>query len=333
MNHMAHAWCIIREAHMTAIEHDSVPPLRVGVVGSGTMGSMIALSMARAGHHVSIYSNDPTSLSRAQEAIHSALEAVEDRSGAQQLITTSESLAAVLDEADLIIEAIPENAKLKSELFDEIASMSRGDALIWSNTSSLDVFSLANKTLTPRLLIAHWIHPAHILPLVEVVPGPGTEPKFTDKTLSILRSLGKAPIVMSKYIPGFAINRILRAINREAFYLVQNGFISVEDLDIAVRASIAPRMMLLGIFQRTDFTDLRISASNLGNPDFVDAPVDLTPAVLLDRIEEGAIGIKSGKGFYDYGSLSEQEILNRYQAELTELMEATKKWFPKGRLV
>lgn len=300
----------------------------VAIIGTGTMGAMIGLALARARLPVRLWSNDPGSIDRAKLAIAASLDVMErkgvidadQRRAVLDHIEWPQSMADAVSGAGIVLEAVPEKRDIKSAVFSDLERLIDPQTLVWSNTSSLDVFALAPPALQDRLLIAHWFHPAHILPLVEVVRGPQTSESAVTATMDLLRSVGKTPVLIKSYVAGFVINRLLRALGREAFHLIDNDYISVGDLDLAVKASIAPRMQLLGVMQRYDFTDLRISAANLENPEFIDAPVNARPASLIAHIDRGEFGVKSGRGFYDYGGKTEVEILTRFEADLWDVM-------------
>ena len=121
-------------------------------------------------------------------------------------------------------------------------------------------------------MVTHWFAPAHILPLVEVVREPRTSDETETTVLDLLTKIGKTPVLMQKYVPGHAINRLLRIIGREVFYLLDNGYITADQLDLAVKASIAPRMCTLGVVQRYDFTGLDLSAGNLRLANYPEPP-------------------------------------------------------------
>jgi 3-hydroxybutyryl-CoA dehydrogenase len=134
-------------------------------------------------------------------------------------------------------------------------------------------------------------------------------------------------------LPGFIINRILRNLGREAFFLLDEGYISMEDLDLAVKASIAPRMMVLGLIQRYDFTGLDLSARNLLDEEFFDPPVDNKPKALHSRIEKGDLGVKTGRGFFDYQGRDITEINRDRDDYLLKVMEGIGFCLEKKRLV
>ena len=144
-------------------------------------------------------------------------------------------------------------------------------------------------------VVAHWFAPAHILPLVEVVRQPQTSSETETTVLELLRKIGKAPVLMQKYVPGHAINRLLRIIGREVFYLLDNGYMTADQLDLAVKASIAPRMCTLGVVQRYDFTGLDLSAGNLRLADYPEPPLDNAPKSLVSRVEKGDLASRQAR--------------------------------------
>ena len=124
---------------------------------------------------------------------------------------------------------------------------------------------------------------------------------------------------MEKFVPGFCVNRLLRIIGREVFFLLDNGYMTPEELDLAVKASIIPRAMVLGFAQRYDFTGLDLSLTNLQNPDFVEPPLDNAPRTLVEHVEKGELGVKSGKGFFDYSDRRLEEVLRARDAALIDV--------------
>ena len=131
-----------------------------------------------------------------------------------------------------------------------------------------------------------------------------------------------ALISLDKYVPGFIINRIQRILGREIFFLLDNGYITADQLDLAVKASIAPRMMLLGLVQRYDFTGLDLSAKNLENPDYIEPPLDNHPKSLFEKVEKGDLGVKTGKGFYDYSGRELEDILKERDDGLLSIFKS-----------
>lgn len=306
----------------------SSSPQHVTVLGAGLMGAGIAQVFAAHGSTVTLFDISSAQLERALQSIQGNLQVMAEkglvseaeRAALMARVRVQADLPQALAQATLVIEAVSESVPIKTEVFRAVCEHAPQDAQVWSNTSTLDVFALAPAELLPRLLIAHWFAPAHILPLVEVVASEPMQPEVRDAAVALLRSLGKAPVVLKRFVPGFLINRFLRALGREAFHLLDEGVIDAAELDQAVRTSLAPRMVVLGVMQRYDFTGLDLSAKNLANPEFSDAPVNLAPRELTGRVQAGELGVKTGKGFYDYGQRSTLELSQRRDALLWDVV-------------
>lgn len=145
-----------------------------------------------------------------------------------------------------------------------------------------------------------------------------------ETVLTLLRACGKTPVRLEKYVPGYIINRIQILLNTEVFYLLENGICTPEQLDLAVKASLMPRGMVLGLVQRYDFTGLDISANNIMNGSYVMPETSRHPAALFDHVDKGELGIKTGKGFYDYGGRSREELCAKRDKLLFQVLRATK---------
>ncbi|MET4575583.1 3-hydroxyacyl-CoA dehydrogenase family protein [Ottowia thiooxydans] len=303
---------------------------RVAVLGAGVMGPGIALVFAEHGFQIDLCEVRQPALDAGMTSLADALDLkvqaqVCDAAAARATlarVTPRIGIADGIAHADLIVEAVPEDRNIKRAVYTQVADAAPSHAVVWSNTSTLDVFSLAPPALAHRLLVAHWFAPPHILPLVEVVCQEPASDSLCDESVSLLRALGKAPVVLEKFVPGFVINRLLRALGRESFDMIESGVISIADLDVAVRTSLAPRMQILGVMQRYDYTGLHLSLRNLADPDIVDAPVNRSPALLQDRVDRGALGVASGSGFYDYGGRSALELQRERDLRLWQVMRA-----------
>lgn len=313
----------------------------IAVIGLGTMGPGIALEFARAGYRVAGFDLDPDAATESRKVIDLTLATLvesghmnrEDAGPVRDRITYRDVLSAAVEDAGVVVEAVSENLEVKQSVFKAVDDHAPADCMIWSNTSTLNIFQAVPKARLGRTLIAHWFAPPHIIPLVEVVREEATSSETVDTTVSLLKELNKLPVVINRYIPGFIINRILRNLGREAFFLLDNGYISKEDLDLAVKASIAPRMMILGLIQRYDFTGLDLSARNLLDENFFDPPVDNTPAALHDNIRAGNLGVKTGRGFYDYTDRETADVLNDRDRYLLQVMDSLGFCLENKRLV
>lgn len=311
---------------------------RVAVFGAGTMGPGLAQVFAAAGYRVFLCDINEKSLQTAVSVIganlntFAELKLMEASRVTEVLdnIETTTSIEYAAREADLVIESITEKFAAKKELFARLDEICPERTIITSNTSYLNIFEVVPKRRLSNTAIAHWFAPAHIIPLVEVVRGDETKNETIDSLLKILKHVDKVPIVMEKFVPGFCINRILRILGREVFFLLDNGYISPEQLDLAVKASIIPRAMVLGLVQRYDFTGLDLSAMNLENKDFIEAPIDNQPKSLFEKVRKGELGVKTGKGFYDYQGRKLEEVLRARDIELIKVFNEAKQLIYKS---
>lgn len=291
------------------------------------MGPGLAQVFATGGYQVALYSRTAATLEKAMSVISANLaifaeQGLVDEGEVPAIVSRvapTRSVVVAAEAADLIVETIVENRDAKKVLFEELDRICQEATVFTSDTSYLDIFEMVPPRRLPQTVIAHWFAPPHIIPLVEVVKGAETSGETEELVVGLVKRLGHVPVVMEKFIPGFCINRLLRGIGREMFYLLDNGYITPEQLDVAVKASIVPRGMVLGFVQRYDFTGLDLAYNNLQNRAFVDAPVDNEPSSLVERVERGELGVKSGKGFFDYGSRSLEEVLGERDAAMLEV--------------
>jgi len=303
---------------------------KIAVIGSGTMGPGIALDFAKAGYTVRLCARREASLESARSGVHANLLTLAKNelvpSGEigkiEKFITYTLSIAEAAKDADFIVECINEKKDAKIELFKQLDTLCRPDAIFASNTSYLNIFELVPEKRVPYTVVAHWFAPPHILPLVEVVREPRTSDETERVVLELLKGIGKVPVLMKKYVPGHAINRLLRIIGREVFFLLDNGYMTADQLDLAVKASIAPRMCLLGVVQRYDFTGLDLSAGNLRLANYPEPPLDNAPKCLVDLVAQGDLGVKSGRGFFDYQDKPLEATLAERDDNLIRILKA-----------
>ena len=302
---------------------------KIAILGAGTMGPGIATTYALHGYRTSVYSRTQETLERAKAVIESNLSLFveegiitpEKAAEALSLLEFTDSVASAVDGAWYIVETIVEKPEPKRELYAQLDAILPEDAIIASNTSYMDVFELMPTRRLPYAVIAHWYAPAHILPLVEVVKGPQTLQEVMDAVFQMHTDCGKTPVRMEKFIPGFIVNRMQSAMTRELVYLIENGYCTPEDLDLAVKTSLMPRGLLLGLVQRMDFSGLDMAANSLNNKKYVPAPDPGQPAMIFDHYNKGEYGVKSGKGFYDYSDRSYTEVLRQRDKKLLESVQ------------
>ncbi len=313
---------------------------KFAVVGMGTMGPGIAQVLAQAGYQVSGFDLNKESYPLARQVISNNLGLLIEAGNAKpdDLDTTLakidmiDSLEEALDGAQVVVEAVSENREVKKAVYQQLDKLADPKAVIWSNTSTLNIFDLMVPARLPRTIIVHWFAPPQVLPLIEVVQGEQTRPEVVDLTMSLLEVLKKKPVLIKKYVPGFIINRLLRILGRETYFLLDNGYVTPEDLDMAVKASIAPRMMVLGLTQRYDFTGLDLTYANLHNKDFVDAPEDNEPEFIVSRVKKNHLGIKTGIGVYDYRGRDKAEVIKDRDRYLLKVINSLQFCLEKKRL-
>jgi 3-hydroxybutyryl-CoA dehydrogenase len=239
-------------------------------------------------------------------------------------IKTSQSVEEAGKDADFVIESIAEKMDAKKALYEELDSVCPERTILTSNTSYLNIYEVMPAGRLPQTVIAHWFAPPHIVPLVEVVKGPETSRETVDFVVDLLKKVDRVPTVLERFVPGFCINRFLRIIGREIFFLLDNGYMTAAQLDLAVKASIIPRAMVLGFVQRYDFTGIDLSYGNLQNPDFIEAPIDNQPKSLKELMEKGELGVKTGKGFFDYSDRPLEQVLRERDAAMINVFEEVK---------
>lgn len=300
---------------------------KVAVIGAGTMGHCIAMIFAQAGYQVGLNDTSDEILGRAKSLIAANLETqaeaglfdLAESSTVLGRIKYTNDLAAAVTDADLVIEAVFEEAGVKEEIFRRLDQAAPPGAILASNTSYLDIYKFLKSSRPDKVIIAHWFAPPHIVPLVEIVPGPETSEETISTTKEILEKLGKETIVLRKFLPGFIINRLQAALKLEALHLLDNGYISGEDMDKAVKNSLALRMPIVGLVQRFDFTGLDLTQQSLINKSYLPPEVKDHSVVLEELIAKGRKGVKNGKGFYDYGGRTTEEILHERDLKLFNL--------------
>ncbi|MCX8118199.1 MAG: 3-hydroxyacyl-CoA dehydrogenase family protein [Desulfobacterota bacterium] len=299
---------------------------RVMVIGAGTMGHSIALVFARGGYEVDLMDEKEEALDRGLGLIRASLRILKEARAlagrplpeimARIHPTTSLDPAG---RADLVIEAISENPKAKRRLFQTLDRLCPGRTIFASNTSYLNLFRLAKGIRPQKMVICHFYAPAHLIPLVDLVKGPQTSAGTVETVKEILLKLGKVPVVMNRFIPGYIVNRLQRAMAREIFFLLDNGYATAEEIDRAVKNSLGIRIPVLGVVQRYDFTGLDLALTFEQNPSIRLVSRDRIPRTLSQLVKKGHVGIKSGRGFYDYSSKGLEAILKERDRKLLKV--------------
>ena len=308
----------------------SIDIKRVLVVGAGTMGYSLALTFAKGGFDVFLIDRDNQILLNARKLIGSALETLKQTglvtdveiSKVMTRIKASTNLVEAAREADLVIEAATENPSIKKDIFHLLDVNCPRHTILTSNTSYLNIFDIAETGRPDKVLIAHWFAPPHIIPLVEIVAGDRTSSETVETVKEVLEKLGKKTIVLNRYIPGFLVNRIQRAIQREVFYLLDNNYASIEDIDTALKASLGIRLPIVGVLQSMDFAGLDLVFASRKNTPIELAPYSGVPKIVEQKVKKGELGVKTGRGLYDYSGRSTEEILRQRDLKYLKILKA-----------
>jgi 3-hydroxybutyryl-CoA dehydrogenase len=283
----------------------------IGVVGAGQMGRGIAQVCATAGYQVLLIDVAEPLVAHAMAKIRAGVDRAVERGDFMQR-KAGEVLGLIhpmatwgrLPEAQLVIEAIPEDLARKQALFGELHRTCRPEAILASNTSSISITKLAGATGRPdRVIGLHFMNPAPVMRLVEIVQGRETSEPTLQVALTLARRLGKVPVV-SKDVPGFIVNRVLMPMINEAVFALEQGVASAEDIDLAMVTGanhpVGPLALADRIGLDTVLAICEVLYQDLADPKF-------RPCPLLSRyVEEGRLGRKVGRGFYSYEDSSKR---------------------------
>ena len=289
--------------------------LHAVVIGAGTMGSDVAIVLARGGCRVTVV--DPSGATRAKLQPH-VLQALTTLGLARRAdaVTAVPALAdASWSDVALVAECIPENLALKQALFAQLVKLAPSGAVLASNSSSFPISVIAQGLDSrQRMLGLHFFMPAHLVPLVEVVRGPDSDPDLADSLCAFMRGCGSVPVLVRKDKPGFLANRLQHALAREAFAMIDEGVATAEDVDAAVRFGFGFRFLAAGPVMQRDHAglDVHCAAAATMYPSL--SNTDQPSMALRDRVEAGRLGMKTGAGFYDWPEdkrLAERARYNR----------------------
>lgn len=303
---------------------------KLSVIGCGTMGHSIALQAAWAGMKVTMQGIDAADVERAMQQVqeklqvmarHQLIHSAEITTIRERILTVT-TLEAAIVEASFIIEAIPESIGLKQEIFALLDTRCSGDVILASNTSGLLPSQIAALMGLPeRFIVAHFWNPAHLIPLVEIVPHPKTSSDTLQRTLQLMQAMNKTAIEVKKEVPGFVVNRLQYALFREAQYLLQEGIASMEDIDKAVTSSIGRRLPVTGPFATADMGGLDVFAAISGYLFQHLSKADQPYEVLQELVQQQQFGAKTGGGFYKWDSAFTGLMNGRREAELIRFLK------------
>jgi 3-hydroxybutyryl-CoA dehydrogenase len=292
------------------------------VVGAGVMGHSIAQVFAQGGIATSLVDVDEKSLDRARVLIKNNLETLAEYGkitsagipGIMQNICYEKDLATACKDADFVIEAVNEVPATKKKIFTILSQNCSEDAILASNTSGLDIYTIVEINKPERLIITHWFAPPHIIPLVEVVPGKATSRETIEFTAALMKKLGKTTVVMKEFVRSFLVNRLQDSMGAAVWEILQNGWSTPAELDLAVKCVLGVRTPITGVVQRLDLTGMDLVNDIIHG-------YGVTNPYVEKMVAEGRLGAKTGKGFFDYGNQTEAEILKKRDLKYLKLLD------------
>ncbi len=299
------------------------------------MGHGIAHVLAQRADSVTMYDVSHEALELAEVRIRDTLECmvehgIVDRTeadGTLGRIRGTTDLAEAVDEAEVVVEASPEDIELKRRLFTDLERLTGSDTILASNTSGMSIGDMTGHLAhQERVVGSHFFLPAQVIPLVEVSRGPCTTDETMERTIDLWRSCGKRPIRIEKDIHGYVANRLQAALVREATHLVSEGVASAEDIDLAVQTSFGLRFMVSGPLEQRDLGGLDLHVALAGGLWPHLSTSDGPFPYVVDMVERGELGLKSGRGFFDWSGRDPEDVRRERTAQMIDVMSRLDMW-------
>ena len=306
------------------------------VIGTGMMGPGIAAILGLGGVEATILSRTGEGAEKGLAKARSLLGVLKENElagsdvyeWAVEHIQSSADFDETISQADLVIESAPENMAFKQDLFARLDSLAKPDAVLTSNTSGLSVTEIARKCSHPeRVLTTHFWNPPHLMPLVEVVRGEKTSGEVIAGVKELLERCGKSVVVVQKDRPGQLGNRMQHALIREAINIVGEGIASPEDVDLAAKG-FGLRLPVYGVLEHMDIVglDMGMAITDYVCQDLYNEPK--SPDAIRQRVNNGDLGAKTGKGFYNWTQEKAAEVRDRRDRFVVEFLKSD---FAKNR--
>jgi len=303
---------------------------KIAVVGAGIMGHGIAKVCAQAGYETSITRKRVELLQEALNQIKSNLQMLvekgvitkDEADDALSRIKCKKTYAEAVMDADFIIEAVVEDINVKKQIFKELDELCPKHTILATNTSSFSITEIATATNRPDKVVGtHWWNPPYLMPLVEIIRGEETSTETINVTRDLITRLGKVPVIC-KDSPGFLGVRLQAALVIEAISMLEEGLASAEDIDTAVKMTLGLRLPILGPLETVDLggMDTFLYAYNYLHKTLGEK--FRPPNLLRHKVESSELGIKTGKGFYDYTSKSIESIIRRRDEWLIDQLKS-----------
>ncbi|BAF58454.1 3-hydroxyacyl-CoA dehydrogenase [Pelotomaculum thermopropionicum SI] len=308
----------------------------LAIIGAGTMGHSIAAAALQHGVSVRLIDVSAPALETARRKIQSYLASAAGKGGGKGgavpghlagVLETCMEMAAGVTGADMVIEAVPEKLDLKKEIFAQLDKLCPPSVILATNTSGLPITAIASAAARPeRVLGTHFYMPAYLIPLVEVVCSDYTSPDVAGDTVAFLQSIGRKPVLVKKDIPGFIGNRLQHAIAREAISLLQKGIASAQDIDTVARYTLGLRFAHTGPLEQRDLNglDVHLDVAEYLYQSLENCTQPL--AILREKVESGCLGLKTGRGFYDWEGRTREEVTARKNEQMSKVLELMLSW-------
>jgi 3-hydroxybutyryl-CoA dehydrogenase/5-formyl-3-hydroxy-2-methylpyridine 4-carboxylate dehydrogenase len=283
--------------------------MKAAVVGLGTMGPGIAATLARGGLEVTCYDVSAEQLRKAQS----------ENPG----LSLEADLGRAVAGADLVVEAVPEKIEVKHQVFRELERLAPAQTILASNTSGIPITRLQEAVSNKgRVLGLHWSNPPSIIPMVEVVAGSHTDSSVLEQAKKLVADCGLIPVVVQKDVPGFVHNRLLYAILREAVSLVEKGVVSPEELDKCFKWGLGLKLAVIGPMELLDVAGLDIyeAVASYLNADLENGGG--VPRYITERTRAKRLGMKTGRGIFEYTPESMQQLRAARGAKLMAVKKA-----------
>lgn len=292
----------------------------VVIAGSGTMGPGMAAVCATHGYITRLTDISPAALEKAKgtvEMVYATLKnegflTDEQIAEGRRNLSFTGSLAEAVENVDIVIETVPERLDIKHTFYREVEQLVRPDTVLASNTSGIPITKLAEVCdKRDRVVGMHWSNPPHIIPVIEVIKGDETAQQVVDTVWEMIEDIEMVPVLVRRDVAGFIENRVLYAIMRECLHLLDQGIASAEDIDTVVKWGIGYKLSVIGPMELLDMAGLDIYSSVAS---YLNADLSNESGVskrVKEKVEAGELGIKTGKGLFDYTPESIPPLMQR----------------------
>lgn len=286
---------------------------KIGIACAGTMGYSMADIFAAKGFDVTLWNHRAPTLEKAKTHISVA---------SRDKIHYTTQLEDIAD-SDLIVESVTEDLQIKTDFYDKLSRVVENHTIVATNTSGLAINALAANVKHPdRFLGMHWFNPPTLILLIEIIKNDHTRQDVAETVRDLSLRIGKKPVIVNKDVFGFAANRLQLAVLREALSMVEQGVVSPESIDDVMKYGLGFRWACIGPLETVDFggIDTFYHIAEYLMPDLEDSHA--VPALLKEHYDKGELGVKAGKGFYEYSGGKDTAATKARDEKLKKLFDA-----------